>query len=145
MDHFGGPLGRLLWRHALLEERYNTLASEQVNSVAAGEDEDDHMAEEDRLVKEDLKMSTLKLIRNFSKPENQEKLTTLKISVDGEIQSFMETWALMIDLTNYNLTTPQEEVQSNEEQKIKLNVEVSKLKELSVSAAGDYTRQSSEC
>ena len=100
----------MLWRHALLEERYNTLAAEAVNSVQAGEEDDDPMAEDTRMVSEDLKASTQKLIRHFSKPENQEKLSSLKISVDGEIQVFMETWALMNDLTNYNLTTPQEEV-----------------------------------
>ena len=63
VDHFGGPLGRLLWRHALLEERYLTLANEAVNSVEAGEGEDDPMAEETRVVSEDLKVSTQKIIR----------------------------------------------------------------------------------
>lgn len=145
VDHFGGPLGRLLWRHALLEDQYNTLAAEAINSVQAGEEEDDPMAEDTRLVQEDLKASTQKLIRHFGKLENKEKLASLKINIDGDIQEFMKTWAQMNELTNYNLTTPQEEVQSNEEQKIKLTHEVSKLRDLAVNAQSDYTRQSSDC
>lgn len=51
----------------------------------------------------------------------------------------------MQELMTYNLTTPQEEVQNNAEQKVKLDHEVSKLKEMSAGAQGDYVRQSGKC
>ena len=144
VDHFGGPLGRLLWRHALLEERYSNLIAENVGNNAQ-EDEEDPMAEEINLVSNDLRSSTQKLIRQFSIPENRERLERFHKVGDGDIQAFMDTWAAMTELMNYNLTTPQEEVQNNEEQKIKLTQEVSKLKELANNAHSDYKRQSGEC
>lgn len=69
-DHFGGPLGRLLWRHGILEDKYTNLAADQMNSVPA-DGESDPASEELKLVEEALADSTTKLIRQFSKRENQ--------------------------------------------------------------------------
>ena len=72
VDHFGGPLGRLLWRHALLEERYSTLVAENVGN--GKEEEDEPVNEEEILISNDLRSSTQKLIRQFSNPQNRERL-----------------------------------------------------------------------
>jgi hypothetical protein len=42
LDHFGNPLGRLLIRHSILEDKYATLAADQMNAVPnpEGEQED---------------------------------------------------------------------------------------------------------
>lgn len=80
-------------------------------------------------------------------PQPMAKLESFgyKVNNDSEIASFMETWAMMNELVNYNLTTPQEEVQDNMEQKVKLTQEVGKLKDAAKTAQEDYARQSSEC
>lgn len=73
-------------------------------------------------------------------PEHQAKLDSFgfKVNQEGEFAQFMETWALMNELMTYNLTTPQEEVQSNTEQKVKLTHEVGKLKEDHKAAIAEY-------
>ena len=94
--------------------------AENLASQGAEEEGDDPMVEEIRQAQSDLKTSTQRLIRQFSLPQNQSLLDSFgfKVNQDSEFSQFMDTWATMGELVNYNLTTPQEEVQNNEEQKI---------------------------
>lgn len=48
-NHFGGPLGRLLWRHALLEERYSTVQADQEMMHTGEEEGNEPISEELRI------------------------------------------------------------------------------------------------
>ena len=75
VNYFGGPLGRLLWRHALIEERFAFLSSENGLQAPSGEEEGvEVISEEMRACMNTLSQSTQLLIRQFSKPENRYRL-----------------------------------------------------------------------
>ena len=96
------------------------------------------MSEEMRKTQQTLEKSTQILIRQFAKTENRYKLQEFRgefrLNNDSEMSSFNESWKGLGQLVNYWLTTPQEEVLSNQVQKEKLEVDVKRLKEASKAA-----------
>ena len=72
VNYFGPQLGRHLWRHALIEESFQTLTAE---GEAVGEDGSIAGTSEEMLrTQQTLQKSTQILIRQFSKTENRYKL-----------------------------------------------------------------------
>lgn len=90
--------------------------------------------------------STQKLIRQFSKRENQLLLKTFdhKTKDESEIQTFMESWGKLGELVTNWLNTPQEEVKSNEIQRERLEGEVKGLLVTAKEAQEKYRRETAE-
>jgi hypothetical protein len=112
-----------------------------------GEEEGGEAVSEDlRIAQDTLKASTMKVVRQFSKPENRAKLNQFRAEIlgnkggDSDLAEFNQTWKVLGDLVNYWLTTPEEEVKSNLEQKEKLSVEVDTLKKKADAAKDDYKK-----
>ena len=59
-EHFGAPIGRLLFRHTILEEKYTTLQQDQALAIpkAEGEPDDDPVSEDTRRIMALLEEST---------------------------------------------------------------------------------------
>lgn len=89
----------------------------------------------------------MKIVRQFSKPEPRAKLNQFRAEILGnkgggesDLAEFNQTWKVLGDLVHDWLTTPQEEVKSNQEQKEKLSVEVDILKKKADAAKDDYKK-----
>jgi hypothetical protein len=90
--YFGHKLGRLLYKHALLEDKFNTVCVE--DGVKMTPLESEFITEEARQCALDIRTTTAKLIREFSIEENQKKL---KLYESREIKSaeftaFVDSW-----------------------------------------------------
>jgi hypothetical protein len=62
----------------------------------------------------------------------------------SEIGEFLGSWKDLDALMRYMLTTPLEEVRSNQDQKEKLNIEVDNLKKKAAMAQENFKKASSE-
>lgn len=90
----------------------------------------------------------MKVVRQFSKPENRLKLQVFRNEIkvqDSDLAEFNQTWKELGDLITYWLTTPQEEVKSNQEQKEKLSVEVDLLRKGADTAKDNFKKESEAC
>lgn len=91
----------------MLEERYASILADQSAAVPPLEGEVDPVAEETKLVEAALAESITKLIRQFSKRDNQVLLKTFDIKLKEEIEilSFMDSWGKLRELVNVWMTT----------------------------------------
>ena len=122
---FGSKCGKLLYNHAILEEKFQSLCVEDWVKMTPL----DEMYEEGRQCALDLKTSTLKLIREFSNPELALKLQSTHFKKDSnEFGYFIDTIEGMCELYDTMLSTPKEEVQSIQANLSQLSERISQLK-----------------
>jgi hypothetical protein len=109
MHQFGPKVGKLLYNHAILEEKFQASCVDDGVKMSLIEE----MYEEPRQVAMDLKTSTQKLVREFSAEEYMLKLKASTLKKDSpEFSSFILTMSEMSKLYEIMLSTPKEEVQS---------------------------------
>ena len=109
IHQYGQKVGRLLYSHANLEEKFQTQCVEDGVKMSPIDD----MYEEPRQVALDLKSSTLKLVREFSIEENMLKLKASNLKKESlEFNSYIKTFDDLEKLYDIMLSTPKEEVQS---------------------------------
>ena len=91
-----------------------------------------------------MRKSILRLIREFSKEENKQKLKHYA-QTSAEMESFKKTFSDLQELYEQKLSTPLEEVNSiNENLKI-MRTRVTKLKEIKESKQDAFDKYCEEC
>lgn len=88
--HFGPRVGKLLVKHALLEEKFNTVCVE--DGVKMTPLTDEFITEDARQCALDVRETTSKLMRIFSEQENMLKLKAYFSHTSQEFSGFLNTF-----------------------------------------------------
>lgn len=89
INHFGPQVGKLMVRHAALEDEFTNTCLENGVKLVPLDDED--TTEEQRKIILDTGLTTQKMLRIFStSPEMYQKLNAWKVN-SGEFAAYMET------------------------------------------------------
>ena len=109
INHFGVQIGKLLIKHAHLEEKFNNVCVE--DGVKAIPLHDENIQEEQRQCLLDIRETTKKLIRAFTPKEAQLKIAQYA-QKSPDMTQFVESFANLKNLYTYKLNTPLEDVNS---------------------------------
>ena len=143
LNQFGHQVGRLLIRHAMLEEEFTNNCLENGMKIVALDDEE--TTEEQRKTILDLHTSTSKIVRVFSTDQQMfQKLQSWKVN-SGEFAAFMETIKSLNQLMDFKLYTPKEEVDQIKKNQKLLEDRVGKLKEQYEQKKDGYDKYCEEC
>ena len=89
LNHFGPKIGKLLLRHADLEDKFNTVCVE--DGVKMTPLDSEFSTEEARQIATEIKLTTAKMVREFQIPENQLKLKAYEHK-SPEFAAFIESY-----------------------------------------------------
>uniref|UniRef100_A0A7S3CT80 Dynein regulatory complex protein 10 n=1 Tax=Strombidium rassoulzadegani TaxID=1082188 RepID=A0A7S3CT80_9SPIT len=142
VNHFGPSVGRLLIKHAILEEKFNTVCVEDGVKMTKFEEME---SEEARQCALDIRQTTAKLVRLFSDKENRLKLRAQFAQTSAEFSNFIGTVNSLEKMMNTKLNTPQEEVKSIEENKKILEQKTKTLQETLNHKLDAYHKYCEEC
>jgi hypothetical protein len=90
MDHFGPRIGKMLMKHAQLEDKFNTVCVE--DGVKMTPLDDEFITEEARQCALDIRESTTKLLRVFSERENELKLKAFYSGQSSELVGLLNAF-----------------------------------------------------
>ena len=142
INHFGHQVGKLLIKHANLEDKFNNVCVE--DGVKMTPITDENITEEQRQCMVDVRDTTSKLIRAFSNRENQLKIKAYEQkSVD--FNGYIESFAQLQKLYTYKLNTPLEDVNSIKDNLKLLKEKTETLTDLRNSKKDQYDKYVEEC
>ena len=127
INTFGPQVGKLMIKHAQLEEDFTNNCLENGVKMIPLDDED--TTEEQRKTILDLQVTTSKIVRIFSTDaEMYQKLQSYKVN-STEFTAFMDTIGKLNELMEFKLYTPKEEVDTIRKNQKILQDKVTKLRE----------------
>lgn len=149
ISHFGPPIGKLVIKHANLEDKFNQLCLDDGGSKMINIDDPQQQAfisDEQRQIILDLRGTTNKLLRAFSKKENQLLLSDKAYKqASPDFIKFNETIENLELLYESYMTTPLEEVVSVKAQLKELESKVQTLSETRDSRRDQLDKYVEEC
>lgn len=143
MGYFGPQVGKLMWRHAALEEDFSTNCLE--NGVKMLKIDDEDTTEEQRNTIIEVQKTTAKILRIFMTDDEMfKKLEAWKVN-SAEMTAYTETIGKLEQLMKYKLCTPKEEVDLIKKNQKILQDKVTKLKEQYEGKKTDYETYVEDC
>lgn len=142
INHFGPQAGKLLLKHAELEEKFGQECVE--DGVKMTPLTDEFITEEARQCALDVRATTAKLIRMFSNKEMQLKLKQYETKSD-EFNEYLRTFEKLKMLYGNKLNTPLEEVNSIKENLKNTQVKQQKALETRDTKKDSFDKYVEEC
>jgi hypothetical protein len=143
INHFGPNVGKLMCKHAELEDDFTNNCLENGVKIIPLDDED--TTEEQRKIILDLQTTTTKILRIFSTDSEMYQKLNMWKQPSNEFSAYMETVGKLENLMEYKLYTPKEEVDAIKKNQKILEDKVTKLKEKYDGKKDEYDKYIEEC
>lgn len=142
INHFGPQAGKLLIKHAALEEKFNQDCVE--DGVKMTPLTDEFISDEARQCALDVRASTAKIVRTFTSKEMQLKLKQYDTKSD-DFNDYFKTFENLKSLYGNKLNTPLEEVNSIKENLKNTQVKQQKALETRDTKKDSFDKYIEEC